>query len=112
MRDMKSSAPIWPSVLIVAALIGVGGCGLSDYQKRMDEQRARIQDFDDANRLLDDPIERPIIKAPDGNDFTDKAAWHFETFLRLPKGYGTREKDKTVYGQPKWPYVFVRYTGG
>src|SRR5439155_9457336 len=102
--------------LAVIALTGASGCGLSEYQSRMDEQRTRLQNFDDNNRLLDDPIDMPRLKLKDkdGNP-GEKLAWP-DVFLRLPKGYATTPKDKDPYG-----YVFLekqnlfpcyRYAGG
>lgn len=109
---MRLSPHACVNLLVALVLFGISGCGLSDYQKRMDEQRARVQEFDEANKLLDDPLDRPMMKIPEGKDFADRVGWPFEPFLRLPKGYGVREKDKIVYGPPNFPYVFARYSGG
>jgi hypothetical protein len=87
-------------------LIGASGCGLSDYQNRMDAQRVRVQEFDEGNRLLDDPIDMPKIKFQDSQE---QAAWPFEVFLRLPKGYSTMPKEKDPYN---YPFPFYRYSGG
>jgi hypothetical protein len=78
------------------ALAGASGCGLSDYQARMDAQRVRIQRFDDTNNLLDSPIEMPAN--PD-----QKPAWPFDFYLRLPKGYVLH---KTPYSTN---FAFYRY---
>ncbi len=106
---MKFLARFLSLTAAAAMLIGASGCGLGDYQRRMDEQRARVQDFDEANRVLDDPVERPKIQIPEKLDApaTETPAWPFDPFLRLPKGYGTTFKDKGPYNN-----FFFRYTGG
>jgi hypothetical protein len=92
--------------IALIVLIGASGCGLSDYQNRMDAQRLRVQEFDDGNRLLDDPIDMPRVKLKDPEEQT---AWPFEIFLRLPKGYSTAPKETEVYKQH---FPFCRYSGG
>jgi hypothetical protein len=99
-------------------LIGATGCGLADYQSRMDAQRERVKEFDDANRSLDDPIEIPMLpidkpKTPpkDGAKEEPKEAnpaWLFDFYLRLPKGFGKTPKDKTPYFSP---FPCFCYTG-
>lgn len=90
-------------------LIGPVGCGLSDYEKQIDEQRKRVQEFDDTNRLLDDPIEIPKIEVKEPK--SEAPAWPFEFYLRLPKGFGpvVREKDKLPFNAP---FPCFRYVGG
>jgi hypothetical protein len=91
---------------LAIGLIAIAGCGVNEYHQRMDAQRARIQELDDTNALLDDPIEMPTTQADIGKDVA--AAWPFTVYLRLPKNFGTSPKDKTPY------YVnfpFYRYTG-
>jgi hypothetical protein len=73
------------------------GCGMPEYEKRMDEQRARVSAFDDINRMLDAPIEPTVMKKADGKD---EPHWPFDFFLRLPKGFGAIPKDKTPYLEP------------
>jgi hypothetical protein len=96
--------------IVAVALVGAGGCGLSDYQSRMDAQRERVLQFDEANRLLDDPINMPKLEYQDPKEGTqqEKAAWPFDVFLRLPKGSGITFKDKIV--SPYDPnFVVFRY---
>ena len=92
---------------MVAALIvlAASGCGLRDYQSRMDEQRKRVQEIDEFHSLLDDPIEMPVMLYLNSKE--EKPAWPFEIYLRLPKGYGMTPKDKTPYYIPCF-----RYSGG
>ncbi|HZZ82728.1 MAG TPA: hypothetical protein VFE62_29790 [Gemmataceae bacterium] len=99
--------------LFAMSLLAVAGCGLSEYQSRMDAQRRRVTEFDIANRSLDEPIIIPYIQlqgakkepAKDAKDVKDEnkegiAAWPFDFYLRLPKGYGPTPKDKTPYYSP------------
>jgi hypothetical protein len=104
--------------LIAMLLIGVAGCGLADYQSRMDAQRERVKEFDDANRSLDEPIEIPLLpseklKEPKDDvkeQRTEEAnpAWLFDFYLRLPKGFGKTPKDKVPYFSP---FPCFRYSG-
>ncbi|MCI0681848.1 MAG: hypothetical protein L0Y71_07065 [Gemmataceae bacterium] len=68
--------------LLLAALLGASaGCGLADYEKRMDEQRARLELYDEENKLLGAPLDKPRGKDPYGNDIKVP----FDVFLRVPK---------------------------
>ncbi|MBI3821376.1 MAG: hypothetical protein HY289_01705 [Planctomycetes bacterium] len=93
--------------LWVLMLIGVSGCGLSEYQTRADEQAARVRAFDEINRLLDDPLEPPprmtyekINEETRLKEKAEKAAWPFDVYLRLPKGFGVTPKEKDPHGHP------------
>lgn len=77
-------------VLILLVFL-VAGCGLQDYQKRMDIERRRIQEFDNEDRTLDGMIEVPTRK---NKDKQEERAWPFEVFLRVPKGFETRRLEK------------------
>jgi hypothetical protein len=63
------------------------GCGLGDYEGRMDAERARVKLFDDENRLLGEMAEQPVEKVKDKDaGEVDRPVWPFEVFLRLPQG--------------------------
>jgi hypothetical protein len=107
--------------LLALLLLGAAGCGLSDYQSRMDKNREWVREFDEANRGLDDPIETPSVPLPKPKDPPKdakepakeepkeaKPAWLFDVFLRLPKGFGTTPKDKIPYLSP---FPCYRYAG-
>ena len=99
MKRIRSLNPVRSLVLL--AFLASGGCGLSDYHNRMDSQRKRVQDFDEANALLDDPIGFPLMPpqptAKDPKELAPAvAAWPFEFFLRLPRGFGTMPKDANL----------------
>ena len=97
------------------ALIGASGCGLSDYEKRMDAQRARVEKFDEPNHLLDDPIEMPKVpglnpkEGGDKDEKVDVVAWPFDVFLRLPKGYSKLPKERMTNVDD---FPCFRYVGG
>ena len=89
---------------LAAALALTCGCGLSDYEKRMDEQRERMNLFDEENAALGDLIDMPGGKDPRGADVKIP----FEIFLRLPKGMsGTFKERDAIYlfeNQPLYRY--------
>lgn len=102
--------------VVVLLAIGITGCGLSDYQGRLDQQSARVREFDELNKLLDDPIDAPpriefeaINPETKEKEKTDKQGWPFEIFVRLPKGHGTTPREKTPFG---YPFPLFRYSGG
>jgi len=58
------------------------GCGLSDYEKRMDEQSVSLKRFDEENNALGEPLELPII-------VDKKGSWNalaVDFYLRPQKG--------------------------
>lgn len=88
------------------AFVLAGGCGLSDYEKRMDEQRDRLNLIDEENAALGDLIEMPSGKDPYGNEIK----LPFEIFLRLPKGVsGAFQERDSMYVFEKQP--LFRYNG-
>jgi hypothetical protein len=94
---------LW-NMLAGLLVLGAAGCGLSDYQSRMDAQRARVKKFDDANELLGDPIDIPTMPGK-GLRAESQPAWPFDFYLRIPKGY-VREKEPYYTNFP-----FYRYAG-
>jgi hypothetical protein len=70
------------------------GCGLADYEKRMDEQRERLQTMDKENEVLGELIQMPSGKDLYGNEI--KAP--FDIFLRPPQGIWAKfQGPKFVY---------------
>src|SRR5262245_25290004 len=87
-------------VVMAVAFVLVGGCGLSDYEKRMDEQRDRLNLIDEENAALGDLIDMPSGKDPYGNEIK----LPFEIFLRLPKGVsGAFQERDSMYVFEKQP---------
>jgi hypothetical protein len=61
----------------------VCGCGVAEYEKKMDAAQKRLQRFEEESRLLDDPVTAPT--------FTDKSGKEVpgpSLFFRPPKGIG------------------------
>lgn len=81
--------------ILVVMLAASLGCGLSDYEQRMDDERARMKVLDEENQILGELIETPSerTKDKDGNEHSARA-WTFDIFLRVPKGAATRSEDK------------------
>jgi hypothetical protein len=82
------------------------GCGLADYEKRMDEQRERLRILDEEATLLGDLIDLPSGKDMYGN----QVKVPFEIFLRLPRSVsGAYTGAKAIYYSAKQP--LYRYYG-
>jgi|ERR1051325_3437920 hypothetical protein len=89
---MKPCSTSWRWQILVVLVLGAGGCGLPEYESRMDKQRERLARFDELNNLLEAPIEAPTMMVAAGKSET-QPAWKFDVFLRLPKPYGNAVKD-------------------
>jgi len=75
-------------LLAAATLLAVSGCGLDDYEKRMDVERRRVDIFDKEEAHLGGFVEAPPsrkIKNKDKEE--DVPAWPFEVYLRVPIGF-------------------------
>lgn len=68
-------------IILGIALFSIG-CGLSDYEQRMDLQAKRLDAYDKENAYLGDPLEPPQEKAKEG---ADRPALPTDIFLRPPK---------------------------
>ena len=94
---------IWMLALIFLS----AGCGLSEYEKRMDRQNVALKRFDEENKALEDPLDAPMFvdpKAPIG-----QAVLPVEFYLRPPKGTVIKAKDLE---EPKpGKFVLVHYPG-
>jgi hypothetical protein len=87
MRSARPELLPWLARAAVAAgLLTLAGCGLSEYESRMDAQQARIKVLDEENRNLGDAIDQPKYVVKD----TTYAFWPFEVFLRVPKNISAR----------------------
>ena len=107
---MRLFSTSWRWRILGLLVLGAGGCGLSEYEARMDKQRERVAKFDELNRLLDAPIEMPVVQTAVAKDKVEaRPAWPFDLFLRLPRGYGTSMKDKNPHNKL---FPMVRYAGG
>jgi hypothetical protein len=92
--------------MLAAVLIVAPGCGLADYEKRMDEKREQLRLFDEENALLGNLIDMPRGKDAYGNEIKVP----FEVFLRLPNAVAaTFRGGEAVYYGDKQP--LFRYFG-
>lgn len=92
--------------LFAALIIAAAGCGLADYEKRMDEKREQLRLFDEEALLLGNMIDMPRGKDAYGNEIKVP----FDIFLRVPKGVsGTFKGAEAVYYGDKQP--LFRYFG-
>jgi hypothetical protein len=70
---------------LFVALLALTGCGVADYEKKMQDAEVRIQRFDQENRLLGNPLTFPPL--PNGSPAPD--------FLRPPLGIASvSQKDE------------------
>src|SRR5262245_24400198 len=90
---------------VAPLLIILVGCGLSDYEKRIDEQRERLKLFDEESALLFDIIAMPTGKDAYGNEIKKP----FDVFLRLPIGFaGKFDGPKAIFTAEK--QMLFRYS--
>lgn len=75
-----------PALALLAALVVLGaGCALDDYEKRMDEEAARVKTLLEENKHLGEQLTPP--SNPEEPDLEKQPAlMRAEVFLRLPKG--------------------------
>jgi len=82
-------------MLALIALPALAGCGIADYEKKMQDAEVRVQRFDDENKLLGEPLLLPAK--------TDKEEGApIDVFLRPP--IGVVNKDKTQPGELAYHY--------
>lgn len=99
---LKSHFAVGATFLFALLILVVSGCGLSDYEQRLDRDRKRWQQFDEANKNLEAPIEPPTEKVVRVDNETKKkevvtVPAFDELFLRPPKGIATTAKDTDVF---------------
>jgi hypothetical protein len=68
-------------ILLGCCLLATSACGLSDYEKRMEEAQKREERFREENKYLDEPVKIPTQKNKDGQEVPLA-----EAFFRPPKG--------------------------
>lgn len=107
--DRWSWRPAFPGAVALLVLFATG-CGMGDYLGRMEAQQRRIQEFDEINRLLDDPIEIPMVQPVGWKESLPAWSWNrtpTEVYFRLPRGFSTTPKDKEPYTEF---FPFFRYS--
>jgi hypothetical protein len=97
-------------------LLFVLGCDMADYQRRMDESRARLRIFDEDNRHLGKALDVPkfTVKVIDKEESID--AWPVDMFLRLPRGVSSTgepfgAKESALFKYAGDPVVYVAVAG-
>ncbi len=74
--------------LVGLALPALAGCGISDYEKRMQEAEVRMDRFDAENKVLGDPLVLPPRKEKENQGPP------FDAFLRPPVGVAGKENTR------------------
>jgi hypothetical protein len=99
------------SFVLLLLCVSLAGCGLGDYESRMDAERARVKLFDEENRLLDALAEQPSEKVADkeGGE-VERPVWPFEVFVRLPQAVSGKVAGR-YHGSQSPPVPLFRYAG-
>src|SRR5205807_624225 len=71
------------------------GCGLDAYQRRMDEERARLRVYDDEAKYLGPPLVMP--KNPGEPEEKQPVLQQLIVFLRAPRGIATAPDAEGVF---------------
>jgi hypothetical protein len=79
---------------LAAGLVLGAGCGLADYERRFEQQQARLKALDEENKYLGDPVE-----IPSGTDNDPPV----EVFWRPPKGISRSSDDKSFGDLAHYP---------
>jgi hypothetical protein len=97
---------------MVCVVLAAPGCAMREYEARMDDQRRRLEIFDEENRFIGSGwIGMPMIEVPakeGSKDSLKVPAWPFEVFLRPPKEVFTAAA-ATVYQSPAQDLRLFRY---
>lgn len=102
---MTTAARLFPLLLALAA-----GCGLEQYQKRADEDRARLKAVDEENKYLGDPLTAPT-NATEPDPAKQPALRRVEFFLRPPKGIQIVAADEPPARSGSGSTELYRYPG-
>jgi hypothetical protein len=88
---------------VPAVVLFLAGCGLSDYEKRIDEHQKYLQTFDEETRLLGRPLNMPMKTVEDKNTKAKRQVPVFpvDFYLRPPREIDFKVKDKEA------PFVSV-----
>ncbi len=94
-----------PRALCWTIIFFGAGCGLSDYESRMDEQRERLRAYDEQAKYLGVPLELP---GPANSE--SSAPIPFRVDMQLPKGIsGAIASDEGLFESGK--LLVARYPG-
>jgi hypothetical protein len=97
---LRGLARACPRRIAAALLLGaIGGCGLAEYEGKMDDAQKRIEYLDKQNAYLGGVIEPPPPeKNPPAPDGTVTMKPKTDLFLRVPKGIETKFEPGTIGG--------------
>jgi len=98
------------SIAPLMVCVGIAGCGLSDYESRMDAERLRIKLYDEENRLLGELAEPPPAQPPAKEGEPERPVWPFDVCLRLPQGVSGQIAGVS-HGTQSPPVLLFRYAG-
>lgn len=87
------------------------GCGLGDYESRMDAERARIKLYDEENHYLGVLAEPPPPLPPAKEGEPERPVWPFPVLLRLPAGVAGQPMERPYAGLQSPPVPLYRYPG-
>jgi hypothetical protein len=98
--SLRGLARSWRWRIAAALLLGaIGGCGLAEYEAKMEDAQKRIDYLDKLNAYLGGAIEPPPPeKNPVGTDGTVTIKPKIDLFLRVPKGIEPKFEPTTQGG--------------
>ena len=95
-----------PAVLVASLALGLGGCGLSEYEATLAAEQKRLERFDEEDRLLGDPLELPPRKGKDPSVPIPSGVG--EVFIRPPlwtaSNYQSEPLGELLYRYPPFPH--------
>lgn len=94
-----------PTLAIILTTVFLSGCGLSDYERKIDEQQERIREVDEQAKMLGEPLQLPVFKEGD-EEIPRLRQWG--VFLVPPKIISSELVAEDAFGNPKFLY---RYAG-
>src|SRR5205807_384084 len=98
--SLRGLVRAWPRRIAAALLlVAIGGCGLAEYEAKMEDAQKRIDYLDKQNAYLGGVIDPPPPeKNPSGTDGTVTIKPKIDLFLRVPKGIEAKFEPATVGG--------------
>lgn len=93
---------------VVGLLAGLGGCGLPDYESRMEAQIARVRQLDEAEKSLGPPLVLP--EAASAEEEAPKIK-QMMIFLRPPRFVESTLREKEELYGPENQKILWRYPG-
>jgi len=77
------------------------GCGLTDYEKHMDDEQTFLKEFDEENKTLGGALEMPMKETVVGKIKTPAEALKVKFFLRPPRWIATKVKEGESFASGK-----------